>query len=380
MRKKNLVAAVGDPTDLSTFGGTPYYFLKEGMRQNFFDGGLALNSETSSIKLARLLWSIRTLLFRREYGGFQYTNQFLELLWRNADVIGGGVIFNLFQLFPESIVRNEKIEKWFYIDQTLNQLFENYGRPGNIGYESSACIIDRERHGYDSAKGIFVVSEDAKEDLTKTYGINPNKVCVVPRGANVDHESYRLLSSSKTPSNCISEKPLRLVFVGRDAYRKGLDRLIRAFILAEKWGANIELLVVGTEELKEEVKSDNVIWCGRIDKKVDLEKFLSLLSKSDIGCLLSRAEAGGISLREFHAAGLPVMFPNVGGSKCFVLPDASFPVSPADTDEKIANLILWLDRNRELVMKAKNVAWDRRLEMLWPYALDKVKSFVSLMS
>lgn len=375
MEKKIYVAAVGDPAKLSTFGGTPYFFLNEGMRQKFFEGGINLNPEMNSIKLARLLWSIRTFFFRVEYGGFQYTNQFLELLWKNADVLEGKIVFNLFQLFPISIVKNENIERWFYIDQTLNQLFKNYGCPGNIGRKSIASIIERERDGYNSAKGIFAVSEDAKEDLTKTYGISPNKVCVVPRGANVDYESYVRWSSTEMPSNCISERPLRLIFVGKDAYRKGLDRLIRAFVLAEKWGANIELLVVGTEELKEEVQSDKIIWFGRIDKEVDLNKFMSLLHAADIGCLLSRAEAGGISLREFHAAGIPVMFPNVGGSKCFVLSDASFPISPCDTDEKIADLILALDKNRELVMKAKGIAWNRRLEMLWPHALEKVKSF-----
>lgn len=378
MRKKVYVAAVGDPADLATFGGTPYYFLKEGKRQGLFEKGVSLNSEKASIKLARLIWSIRSFFSSLEYGGFQYTNSFLELLWKNAGALDNSIVLNFFQLYPKSIVNNENIEKWFYLDQTLNQLFGNYGTPGNVGYKNIAKIIERERQGYTFAKGLLVVSEDAKEDLCKTYGISPKKVHVVPRGANIDYESYMQWSISNKPSSSVSDNPLRFIFVGKDAYRKGLDRLISAFSLAEKKGANIELLIVGTEELKDEMMSANIRWFGRIDKKVDLEKYLSLLSQSDVGCLLSRAEAGGISLREFHAAGLPVIFPDVGGSKCFVVPDASFPIAPSDTDETIADLLIKLDKNRELVMRGKNIAWDRRAEMLWPHALGKIKEFLFL--
>src|SRR5207248_1430848 len=97
------------------------------------------------------------------------------------------------------------------------------------------------------------------------------------------------------------ERPLRLVFVGKEWHRKGLDRLLRALRLARRSGANIMLRVIGCrrELLPQDLRdTDGVEWFGFIDKRTEAGRFLRAVSYCDIGCLLSRAEAAGIAVRE----------------------------------------------------------------------------------
>ena len=73
---------------------------------------------------------------------------------------------------------------------------------------------------------------------------------------------------------------------------------------------------------------DGVEWAGFVDKSKDSARYLHLVAECNIGCLLSRAEAGGIALREYHALGLAVIGPNTGGATEHMIPDASIAIEP----------------------------------------------------
>jgi len=56
---------------------------------------------------------------------------------------GGGSI--VFQLYPPSVAADETIEKWFYIDLTLTQLFDYYELRASVGRAIAADAMARER-------------------------------------------------------------------------------------------------------------------------------------------------------------------------------------------------------------------------------------------
>src|SRR5918912_970549 len=59
---------------------------------------------------------------------------FLERLWSVVlPYIKDSLILNCFQLYAPSVVKDYTIEKWFFIDQTLLQLFDHYGQRSTIG-------------------------------------------------------------------------------------------------------------------------------------------------------------------------------------------------------------------------------------------------------
>jgi glycosyltransferase involved in cell wall biosynthesis len=119
-----------------------------------------------------------------------------------------------------------------------------------------------------------------------------------------------------------------------------------------------------------------VVWAGFIDKRRELARFLDTIADCDVGCLLSRAEAGGISLREFCRLGVPTIAPDVGGAPEYVLSRASDLVPPHAPDEVIASVITRLARDREELARRRRLAFERRHEASWDKAIDSIGRLV----
>jgi glycosyltransferase involved in cell wall biosynthesis len=124
-------------------------------------------------------------------------------------------------------------------------------------------------------------------------------------------------------------------------------------------------------------RTPGVTWGGFVDKRKDPERFIELLSKCDVGCLLSRAEAGGISLREFCRLGLPTIAPDTGGSPEFIVPDATHLVPSAAPDEAIADILFALATNPDLLEHQSKAAWAARGDAGWDRAVIRLAQVVN---
>jgi glycosyltransferase involved in cell wall biosynthesis len=153
----------------------------------------------------------------------------------------------------------------------------------------------------------------AAKSAIANYGIDPNKVKVVPFGANTD--SRRTYDDVKT---IIAERPrgcCRLLFVGVDWRRKGGDIAVAVAERLNRQGLRTELTVVGCKPRTR----------GRLPKFVNVIGFVSratadgrllldqLFARSHILLLPSRADCSPIVLAEACSFGLPCVASNVGG-------------------------------------------------------------------
>jgi glycosyltransferase involved in cell wall biosynthesis len=120
-----------------------------------------------------------------------------------------------------------------------------------------------------------------------------------------------------------------------------------------------------------------VTWYGFISKKHNLRHFLQTVSACDVGCLLSRAEAGGSGLHEYHALGLAVLGTSAGGAVEQVDPEASVIVDVDATADEIASLLMGLEGKPERVSAMKLASWERRHDHLWS---SRVQEYDSLLS
>jgi glycosyltransferase involved in cell wall biosynthesis len=377
MKRPRYVAFVGDATDPATFSGFPYHLVKSGQSLGVITGGLPLG-HTVRFKSARVIWNAVQLLTTGKYGGHQYTEGAMRALWAPvSEQISGSDLINIFQLYPEALWGRPDVRKWFYIDATLDQLFVDYGTAKNYPRSFVADIISRERAGYLRAEAVVCHSHWAAQSVVRDYGVSPAKVHVVLPGANIDEEAF----SRWRPKKRGAADGLALVFVGREWRRKGLDRLLAAMQIAAKTNPAIRLKVVGCQEsdLPAEYRGVNrVDWVGRIDKQVDLPAFLDSIAQADIGCLLSRAECGGISLREFGALGLGMLAPDVGGSPEHCPAGAAILVKPAAEPAEIARLLLDLASNPKRVASLKRAAKKQSADMLWSASLRKLDKILSI--
>ena len=384
-RTSVLLAAIGDANSPITWSGIPYHLLQAGRRAGAIDEGLDLSVSGWGWKARRLMWNIaQVAVSLGRHGGYQYSDAFLERLWAPArDTIRGAIVINCFQLFAPSVIENSAVKKWFYIDMPLLQLFNDYGLRHTIGERIRKHALAREAEGYQSAAGIACLSHWAARCIVQDYGVPEERVHVVLPGASIDLDTYeeweKSAASNPTLPIGAGRRPLRLVFVGRDWQRKGLDRLLLAMIFAQQRGLKAELRVIGCarESLPSELRQvQGVEWVGLVDKRVDALRYIQLVSECDVGCFVSRADASPISLREFHALGLAVLGVNVGGAREQCFPDASIELPADASTATIAAVLLELQSSPERVTRLKQAAWAQRRDALWPPAVAQLDRLV----
>lgn len=372
-RPDSYLAAIGDVNDVGTWSGTPYYFLVAGRAAGIFDGGLALLTDTFPVNARRFLWNLAQLVSRRGRGGYQYSVDFLEKLWRGrSERLAGAVVMQCFQLLPPSAVADPSIEKWFFIDQTLRQLFEYYGEASRVSDRMIDDALRRETEGYRSARGIITNSRWARNNVIEEYGIEPEKVHILVPGPSLDPVAVAKWESAPPKDY------LQLVFVGKDWYRKGLDRLLEAVALLRSSGADVRLRVIGCSprSVPRRLRDvSGVEWLGFVSKARDVERFISAVGGSHLGCLLSRKEAGGIALREYHALGLPVLGPDTGGAPEHMVSDASIAVSPEASPREIAEVIRSINDDRGRLRSLADAARAARASVSWTAVIARLADF-----
>lgn len=375
------LGGIGAAEDVATQSGRPHFILEAARLrpgEQWDDLGLAVRS--AAWQRRRYLWNLGSLISGRGVGGFQYTDEFLERLWAPVrERLSGATVLNWTQLYPSSVVRDTSIARAHYIDQTLTQLFDGYGIRGSIGSRVVEEALEREATGYAGARALIATSEWGRRALAEIPGVIEERTHVVLPGASLPLNPYAAWASRHEIRRSDASAPLRLAFVGNHPLRKGLDRLLRAVILARQAGARIAVSVVGAgaEHLPRELRViEGVVWHGRIDKTAEADRFVRTVADADLGCLLSRAEAAGIGLREYQALGLGVIAPNVGGSPEQVLHGAGELIDPSATDEEIASTLLSLAEDRARVDAMRAEAWRRREEMLWPAAVARIAAIL----
>jgi len=378
---RSFLAAVGDSNSPITWSGIPYNLLRAARPRGIIDEGLPLSADGLAWKRRRLAWNLRRVLSGDHHGGYQYSTDFLERLWSPMlTKIQNSVVVNCFQLYPPSAVEDRTIEKWFFIDQTLLQLFDYYELRPTVGRRIATEAIAREGEGYHAAAGVIAHSRWAAESVIRDYGISPDNVHVVVPGANIDAVEYarwEIEAEERRRSTCeAEEKALKLVFVGKYWHRKGLDRLLQAIALGRRSGLRASLRVIGCERdsLPRHLRGvEGVEWLGFINKRKEAARFFRAVSECNVGCLLSRVEAGGIALREYHALALVVLGPDTGGAPEHMIPGASVAISPEATADDIAETLLALERRSSSFEELLSVAWEQRRTALWEESMRQIQ-------
>jgi glycosyltransferase involved in cell wall biosynthesis len=380
-----LLASVGDAGDPATFSGTPYHCLQAGLETGAVDSGLALETGGTVWRCQRLIWNLFRLTTTGQYGGYQWSEPFLERLWRQVKIPPGSIVVNFFQLFSTTIAADPQYRRWFYIDQTLHQLFTYYGFGSIVPKAVVDDAIARERDQYHAADGVICHTNWAARDVVISYGVPAERVHVVHCGANLDLRALCAWENSQHLKSGVNRaiqpnRPLRLVFVGKEWSRKGLDRLLRALNLARTAGSSAELLVIGVNRAdlpRNLAAAPGVHWAGFIDKRREPRKFIDMVGACDVGSLLSRAEAGGMSIREFVRLGLPTIVPLTGGSPEFAVEGASHLFAPDASDGEIAEIIVRLATDADLLAKERAIAWAARKSAGWEHAVRQISQIIS---
>ncbi len=223
---------------------------------------------------------------------------------------------------------------------------------------------------------IATVSEYTKQDIVKSYGINPEKITVAHNGCNDKYKPISIKEQTAVKQEFTNGKEYFL-FIGLIIPRKNLITLLQAFDVYKKETGNDTLLVVIGEKKWWDNAHETTFQAMQF--KADV-KFMGRLNPEVLSQLLASAlaltyvpvfEGFGIPILEAFSAGTPVIAGNVT-SMPEVAGDAALLVNPLDKNEiaeKMKSISEDENLRQELISKGlerrEDFSWDNTATKLW---------------
>ena len=230
------------------------------------------------------------------------------------------------------------------------------------------------------ADAIATVSQFSKDDIVKSYGINPEKIRITYNGIAEDFFEISEEEKALTRKKLTNDVPY-FVFVGTANKRKNISRILNAFEQFRKNGHFAKLVFAGMnkywdKEMQSVFKkmqfSDDIVFTGYVST-AELNK---IISSSTALLYPSLFEGFGVPILEAFACGTPVITSNVTAMP-EVAGDATLLVNPLSTEGIISAMEkIYTDKNlcNELSRKGKErvkyFQWEKSAEELWEVISD----------
>ncbi len=226
------------------------------------------------------------------------------------------------------------------------------------------------------AKRIVTVSFFSKEDITRTYKIDIDKIDVVYNGVNT---MYTPTSDEEKQQakNIFSDGKDYFLFIGSLHPRKNICGLLRAYdAFRTTVDSDVKLLIVGESMFKtndielayEGMRNkEDVIFTGRLSN----EELHEVLGAALALTFVPFFEGFGIPVIEAMNSGVPVIcsnttsLPEVGGNAVLYVD----PFSMSQISEAMVKIFLELELRESLIKKGfgqkDKFSWDKTAELLW---------------
>lgn len=226
----------------------------------------------------------------------------------------------------------------------------------------SAEAVDRQNEELELADLIVVGSEFCAGTLVEN-GCKPSKIRIVPYGFD------ETLFPGTAPKRYRKEgQPIRYLFVGLVHPRKGVAPLLQAFEQIPMHAATLtlvgQLAIPRATFQRYERRTKHL---GSLPRPEVVEHLL----EADCFILPSLFEGGGIVLYEAAAAGLGIIQSAFCGDG--VRDGKNGIVLPEVTPEAIKSAVSSILKDRELLVRWQEAAWQMHGERTWQYYRDRVR-------
>lgn len=197
------------------------------------------------------------------------------------------------------------------------------------------CVIrrghDYERRALQRADLVFYACDWARDAAINLYGVDPEKVKVIPFGANIQCDR-----SVPDVDRLIAARPkdrCNLLFLGKVWARKGGDTAVAVAEELNRSGLPTTLTLIGSQPPEGKALPAFVRKTGFINKSdpAGLKQFNDLIAESHFLILPSRAEAFGIVFCEAASFGVPSLATRAGGIPTAVRDGLNGQTFPLDT-------------------------------------------------
>lgn len=303
-------------------------------------------------------WQLRMAIRRGEIyraylkGGARFATAVARLPWKNVDVFYGfssacleafqvarqhGVVCVLdCETAPAAVEHN-------LVRQAENCYAEWLPRPAPSTVPGLAEYA-RRQHDEASLADLILCPSSFASNLVTNSGINPDRVLTLPF-AMQDHFSCQKESHTG---------PLRVLFAGNDAIRKGLPVLVEA--LRQLPEGEVEARGAGSWQISSfgwQQCHQTLTAMGPVPRP----EMLALYRWADVFVLPTFSDTMGVVILEAMACGVPVITTSESGGPDIIRSGFDGFILPQNTAADVTKCLLELSRNRELLaVLARNAA------------------------
>jgi glycosyltransferase involved in cell wall biosynthesis len=332
---KVLFVAFHDPTVLDLASGSDYFHYKA-ICDNGFEVKVIGPFEPRPVLLERLA----ERLYQRT--GHRYPKFKLTTAWVASQATNRAVrewqpdvVFTIVP-FP-LIFYKEKAPCIYRLDTTFYGVEEFWPTFGPLGLRVSMW---QEKRAYHHSARVITTSAWSRDILSKIYKVPESRIRVYPMPSALPLEV--IPEQVDIPNWKALQGPFRLLLVGRDYRRKGIDIAIEVTRLLNEAGLPAELTVCGTQG----ESTDRVKFVGlfRKDDPKQLEQYIDLYRRAHLLIHPAYFEAAGIVPGEAAAFGTPTITNDTGGLATTVKEGVSGFVLPRGSAAQV-----YVDKIKQLI-------------------------------
>lgn len=331
-----------------------------------FKGKAFLNNRVlrKFLPLRRYLWRKEPTVLRG------YAAQVSDRLTSNHDLLLSDTVYPLSYLTCDQPVV-------IWADATFAGMVDFY--PGEKDLSQSSLIKGHraEKAALGNVQLAIFSSEWAAQTAVEHYDIDPDKVHVVPFGANFEIQPQRTLSDIENLVDQRRDQDLNLLFIGVDWERKGGEIALAVVESLNNRGWGATLTILGCKPKIRADLRDYVNVLGYVPKNIPraVQEIKRLLSTSHFLLLPSQADCAPRALCEANAFGVPALTTNVGGIPSIIRDGVNGKLFSVDAKaEEYSSFILKIINNEDEYEKLALASFEEyRKRLNWAVAGQQVK-------
>ena len=267
----------------------------------------------------------------------------------------------------------------FWADATFAAIADFYPQYSNLHPDVVRDWHQMEKLALAKSDLAIYSSDWAAQSAIEFYQADPDKVKVVPFGANISHKlGYEQIKAA------IEARPLdvcKLLFIGVEWHRKGGDLAFAVARQLNQQGLKTELTVVGCQPEIEEPIPEYVKSLGFISKSTPegKQRLNELILQSHFLILPSLADCTPMVFPEANSLGVPCISTDIGGIPSIIQDGENGKTFTLDSEvadycDYIKNLFSNYSQYQKLAYSSFD-AYQNRLN--WRVAGEKVKSLLA---
>lgn len=332
--KKIVIVSSYDPSTTKAWSGTPHFCsltLSRSAKKTIFAAPLEPFSTTHFLRTAARYRNAGRVYFRdRDATLIKERARTANEVLRSHNDADAVFVFHP----PDAAFLETRIPIIILHDATFKQFIEDYGYDSSIAHENyeSGCVL--ERLGFENARQVVFFTKWAADRALCDYPNLRDKFHVIPPGANLANPPTR--DAVKEMIERRVSGPCRLLLVGVDSQRKGVQIAVDACSALRSRGLDVNIQVVGvprtrladrprplettlnmTKELSVTPPECNPFATTygflQKDDQEELALLQELFACASFLILPTRADCSPIALCEAAAFGLPAITSAVGG-------------------------------------------------------------------